>query len=112
MSSNEVDVINHLLEVEKAASELTASAQKDAEKILSEAKADADYQFKSRLEKINANLEVDLQSRIKACDEKTSAEISSYKERISSSVKNQKDFNSLLDSIFAGKEIKVSGARA
>ena len=112
MASNEVDVINHLLEVEKTASAFMATAQNDAEKILSEAKIEADSQFKSRLEKINENLEADLKAKIKACDEKTSAEISSYKERISVSVKNQKDFNSLLDSIFAGKEIKVSGARA
>lgn len=96
---NEVEVLNHLLEVERAAATLAIDAKADADKKISAAKSKADAQFKVEFDKIvseNERVYSEKTEKIVADSEKT---IKDYKEKISNSSKNIDEFNSYLDKI-------------
>ena len=57
MAEQEVDIISHLLDMERNASEVLNQAQSEAEKRISAAKSRADQQFKAQYEKIVADEE-------------------------------------------------------
>ena len=83
MAEQEVNAINHLLEVEQNAKAMTISAQEKADKKISQAKAEADSEFKAEFDKIIEQ------------DEKK------YKEKITASKLDTASFNQFLDKIFA-----------
>ena len=56
MAQTEADIINHLLNIERAASEVLSQAQTEAEKRISSAKATADKEFKTQYDAILRNL--------------------------------------------------------
>lgn len=99
MSSNESDIIEHLMEVEKFASSVTNSAMDEASRKINEAKAAAEKDF---LEKYNgeiASIEQEFSLRRQEILDKTENEIQQYKNTVLSSPQDTCQFNKLLDGI-------------
>ncbi|MBQ6780208.1 MAG: hypothetical protein IJP62_03135 [Treponema sp.] len=99
MAEQEVDIISHLLDMERNASEVLNQAQSEAEKRISAAKSRADQQFKAQYEKIVADEESRFASETSAVSQKYDADISAYKERLAASNKDIPSFNALLDTL-------------
>lgn len=64
MASADINVISHLLDVEKQASDLIRDASIEAEKRVSEARARADEEFKKQFEEISTSLEDEYNKKI------------------------------------------------
>ncbi|MBQ0052401.1 MAG: hypothetical protein KBT11_10130 [Treponema sp.] len=101
MAEQEVNTINHLLEVEQNAQAMIQSAQIDADKKISVAKAQADSEFKAQFEKIVAENEKSFEEKSAAATAAGEAQIKEYKEKISSANLDFSAFNQLLDKILA-----------
>lgn len=99
MAEEEIDVIRHLLEIEKEASGVLLEAQKKADEIISDARNQADSRFHQQYSKVVE--EIDAQE--KAAKEKITAsrlaDIQAYKDSLSSTAKDQNSFNSVMDSL-------------
>lgn len=99
MAEQEADVINHLLQIERAASEILAQAHDEAEKRISAAKTKADQDFKAQYDAIIAAEEARYASETAAVSQSYDADITAYKEKIAASPKDSSSFNKLLDSV-------------
>ena len=86
MAESEVNVINHLLDVEKRASSMTSDAQAEADK---------------RIAAYRAEAESDYQAQTKAIDEKHAEEIAAYRSEIQNTTQDTGAFNKLLDTLLA-----------
>ncbi|MBQ1832499.1 MAG: hypothetical protein II563_01660 [Treponema sp.] len=97
--SEEMDVIQHLLEIERAASEILVKAQEEADKKIAAAKAQADSEFKEKFAAYVKESE-DSAAENKALVIKQQEErLSSFKDSLSSSRKDTDGFNSLLEKL-------------
>ncbi len=101
MAEQEVNAINHLLEVEQNAKAMTLSAQEKADKRISQAKAEAEIEFKAEVGKIIERDEKIFEEKKKAAIEENEKNIKAYKEKIADSKLDVVSFNQFLDKIFA-----------
>jgi hypothetical protein len=99
----EQDVIGHLMDVERLASDLLAEAHKEADRRKAEAKEQAERKFLSEYEKIIAVLESSHADEKAEIDNKRDREYSGYAEYLSSKNRDQAALNAWLDAFFAGK---------
>ena len=101
MAESEVNVINHLLDVEKRASSMTSDAQAEADKRISVYRAEAENDYKKRHDEILAKFESDYVARTKAIDEKHAETIAAYRSEIQNTTQDTGAFNKLLDTLLA-----------
>ena len=97
--NEEVNVIGHLLDVEKNAEQLVSDAQIEASKRISAAKATSDGEYKKLYADLAVRLEQEYQEKIAEISASHRKELEVYKDKIRSSEKDAKSFHELLDSI-------------
>lgn len=98
----EQDVIGHLMDVERLASDLLLDAQAEADKRKAAAREKADQEYRSAYEKIIAELEKNFSDGCSARDESRDREFVSFNSRLASIKKDRTAFNTYLDSIYSG----------
>ena len=101
MAESEVNVINHLLEVERRASGMTSDAQTEADKRISAYRAEAENDYKKQHDEILAKFESDYAASTKAIDEKHAQEITAYRSEIQNTTQDTEAFYKLLDTLLA-----------
>lgn len=94
--NEEVDVIQHLIEIEKEAATLIAEKQKEADKLISEARTQSEAQFKEKYSIIVQELEAENQAKKESINQKYRSDVEEYKENLSKTAKNQKSFEESL----------------
>ncbi|MDD6295091.1 MAG: hypothetical protein ACI4LR_02350 [Treponema sp.] len=99
MMNEEVNVIGHLLDVEKNAEQLVSDAQIEASKRISAAKAASDSEYKKLYADLAVRLEQEYQEKIAEISASHEKNLKVYKEKIQGSEKDEKSFYALLDSI-------------
>lgn len=97
--SNDIDVINHLLQVEKESARLIDDALKTAEQKLSEAHAKYNSEFKAKYDKGIEILEKQFQSDCEKEKIKSEKSFEEYKMILENQKQDVKAFNNLLESV-------------
>ena len=97
--NSEIEIINHLLEVEKNASILLDDARKEAERRVLEAKNKANEEFQKEYEKTLAKAEADYNLEMKKIDEKHEQIIAEYKESLCKKSVDKDNFFNYVDSL-------------
>ena len=99
----ETDVIGHLIDIEREASEILFDAQEKSDATVSTAKSEAEADFKSGYEEIVKECESSYEvSRGKITEEYDDL-LKKFEEKIKSAPKDTSGFNSLLDDLLFGK---------
>ncbi len=101
MSESEINVINHLLDVEKRASSMTSDAQAEADKRIAAYRTEAESDYKKQHDEILAKFESDYATRTKAIDEKHAEMIAAYRSEIQNTTQDTGAFYKLLDTLLA-----------
>lgn len=101
MAESEVNVINHLLDVEHQASEMISGAQSEADKRISSFRAQAETEYKKQYDAIIAGFEADYKKQTEEIDSKHKKTVEQYKSDIQNTAQNKEAFSSLLDTILA-----------
>ena len=101
MAESEVNVINHLLEVERRASGMTSDAQAEADKRIAAYRTEAESDYKKQHDEILAKFESDYATRTKAIDEKHAEMIAAYRSEIQNTTQDTGAFYKLLDTLLA-----------
>ena len=99
--SDEVDVIQHLMEIEKEASAIILEAQKTADQTISQARTEAESQFKEKYSVIIDKIQKDEESRKEQILEKSQSALEEYKESLGGTHKNQEAFEGSLKAILS-----------
>ena len=99
MADSDVNVISHLLDVEKQASSLVTEARIDAEKRVSEARAKADAQFKSQFESISEKMETEYNSKIDELSKKHEKDFLEYTSVVDATEQDKEGFNELFKKV-------------
>ena len=97
--SEEVDIIEHLLEVERESSQMILDARLEADKIIAESRARAETSFKEQYDSILKNLEQKEASAKEEISKRHEAQFSEYKQGLDAAEKDEKAFRSLLDTL-------------
>ena len=95
--SQEMDVIEHLLEIEREASKTLVAAQTQADEKIASAKTQADAQFKSLYSEAVKKIEEKVQLARKEIIDNRETSLDSYKDSLSSVAVDVEAFNSLLE---------------
>ncbi len=95
----ELEEINRLLEVEKAATALITDAMTEADKRMSEARSKYNEQVKSQLDKITEELTSDYNSKLETIKTNHSKFIENFKSDLMQKELNQSGLNALLDKL-------------
>lgn len=98
-NSTELDIINHLLAIEKDASSLINDAQIESEKRISEAKIKYNAEYKEKYDAAVKVLEKEYESELEKIKAAHDKEIKDYENELESSEKNSKAFNEALDKL-------------
>lgn len=101
MAEQEVNAINHLLEVEQNAKAMTDSAKAAADKKISAAKAQADADFKIQFDKLVEQNEKSYDEKTKTLTLENQKKIQDYKDKIKASPVDSDAFNKFLDKILS-----------
>ncbi|MBR6154229.1 MAG: hypothetical protein IKQ43_07320 [Treponema sp.] len=96
--SQEMDVIEHLLEIEREASRTLVSAQAQADSQIAAARTKADEQFKKLYSEAVKGIEEKAQLAKKEITDNRQSSLDSYKGSLSSMEMDVEAFNSLLES--------------
>lgn len=99
----EQDVIGHLIDVERLASEMTMNAQAEADRRKSEAKEKAERLFLAEYETTIGTLESSLAQAIKACDAARDGEYAKFNAYLASLRLDTDAFASYLDTLCFGR---------
>lgn len=97
--NSELDAINHLLEIERAAAVLIDDAKVEAEKRISDAKSQYSLQYKAGYEKIVSELDSEYKSSVDDVSKKHEKEINAYKTHLEGQEQNKAAFSALLDKL-------------
>lgn len=100
-NKSEIDVLNHLLEVEKEASLLIEKAVEESVQKVSAAKSNANSILQEKSSQIQKELESEYQAKNQQITEKHSSILSEYESQLKNRKQNTKKFNSLLKDLFA-----------
>jgi regulator of protease activity HflC (stomatin/prohibitin superfamily) len=99
MAEQEINVIGHLLDVEKDASVLVSDAQSEAAKRLAAARAQADIEYKKQYDQLISRLEIEYQQKTAAVTQTHADALNTYKEKAEKTVRDTVSFGKLLDSL-------------
>lgn len=99
MAVEEIDVIKHLLEVEKEATEMLLEAQKKADEKISESRSIADSRFHKEYADVVSRIEGEERSAKEKITENHANLIQAYKDELSALDKDSDSFNSLMDEL-------------
>jgi len=97
--NDEVNIISHLLEVEKQASQVIAVANVKSDKNISQAKIAADAEFKKLYTEKSEQLQKDYENKKAEITEKHNKVLSDYKTSVESMPQNKENFSALLDKV-------------
>ena len=95
----EIDVINHLLSVEKNAAVLIDNAVKQADSRTSKARNEAAAAYKAQYEDCVAAMEKDYQSTVEQVKAKHQQDFEQFKTELNNQQNNYTAFNSLMDEL-------------
>lgn len=95
----EIDVIQHLLEIEAEASEMLTEAQKKADSILADARAKAELAFKKSYSSFMESLEAEEEAQKEEITRKHTELFEAYSKALMANAKDAEAFNKLLDSL-------------
>lgn len=99
--NEEVNIITHLLELEKESSKLIDDAVKEAQNRTSQAKSELNASFKKEYDTVVAGLEKEYQDKLQNLKASHSEIIDEYKNQLTENPKNKKAFNKLMDELLA-----------
>jgi len=99
----EEDVISHLIDVERLASDLLLDAQTEADTRKASALERSETEYLLKYKNLVSRLELNYSNVIKKLDSDRDEEYKSYKLHLSSLTKDQSAFNAYLDSLFFGQ---------
>lgn len=97
--NSELDVINHLLEIEKNASILINDAMIEADKRVNETKVRYNAEFKTRFETIAAEKDKEYHDKLEEISKKHKIEIEEYKKSLEQKNQNTEVFNQTLEKL-------------
>lgn len=103
MAANDINVINHLIEIEKKADELVSVAQAEADKKISAARLSADSKFHEQFSGIISQNESVYAARTAEITGKYQKSMATYKNQIENASKNFEGFNSLVKDLLENK---------
>lgn len=95
----EIDVLTHLMEIEKKASGLVSDAQVEADKRHVETQLKYNTEYKSKYEKLTNTLENNYQQSLEKIKAKYMKEVEDYKNSLNEKTQNKKAFTSLVESL-------------
>ena len=95
----EIDVINHLLSVEKNAAVLIDNAVREADSRTSKARNDAAAAYKTQYDECVAVMEKEYQKTIDNVKTKHQQDLEKFKSELENQQNNYKAFNSLMDEL-------------
>lgn len=98
----EQDVIGHLMDVERLASDLLLDAQSEADARKASAREKADQEYRIGYERIVSELEQRLSDGRASLDESRDREFSEFASRLDSIRQDRASFNAYLDSLYSG----------
>jgi len=98
----EQDVIGHLIDVERLASDLLLDAQTEVDRRKAIAKETAERAYLTAYEQIIAELEESSAAGKKECDASRERDYAAFNDHLASIHKDQAAFKACLDSIFFG----------
>ncbi|MCK9169117.1 MAG: hypothetical protein M0P01_01735 [Treponema sp.] len=99
MAEKEVNVINHLLDVEHQAAEMISEAQREADKRIAAFRTQSENEYKKQYDEIISKLEDDYKTGTDDIVHRHSESITRYKSDIQNTVLNNESFNKQLDVI-------------
>ncbi len=99
MAENEINVINHLLEIESQATTLIDDAQVESKRRTMAAKAKADEIFSAKYRDLVETLEKEYNEKNQQYQTEHNNEIESYKNKILQANQDVNAFNAFLDNI-------------
>ncbi len=97
--SDEVDVIQHLMEIEKEASTSILEAQKSADEIIALARTDSENQFKEKYSLIVKEIEKNEEQKKVEIKVQSQAALEDYKKSLVNSKKNTNAFETSFEEI-------------
>lgn len=101
MAEQEIDVIGHLIDVERNAASLLADAQAEADKRISSARAKADEMYRAQYTAIVDSEEAAYAQKSDELKRQCEKTITDYKTRIGAVAKDTAAFTALLDKLLA-----------
>ncbi|MGN0730267.1 hypothetical protein [Treponema sp.] len=99
MAAEEIDIITHLLDVEKEASTTVLDAQKRADEKIASARAQSESEFKAAYSAVIAEIDQKEKEAKSAIEKKHTSDIELYRHNLASTEKDYSSFNSLMDKI-------------
>lgn len=97
--NTELNVITHLIQVEKEASALINDALSEADKRISSAKASYNASYKEKYEVLIKNLEENYKEESQKIQENHKKEIQDYKEKLEKLNQDSSSFNELIENL-------------
>lgn len=98
----ELDVLQHLLEVEKSAAELVFSAQEEADRRVADSARRLRADWQARYEAASAELESETVKKREEAKAARDQELASYRKELSGRSVNIEQFNRLCEDFFFG----------
>ena len=95
----EIDIINHLLSVEKDAAVLIDNAVSQADSRTSKARNDAAASFKSQYDECVASMEKEYQKSVEQVKEKHQKDFEQFKSELNNQQNNYTEFNTLMNKL-------------
>ena len=95
----EIDIINHLLSVEKNAAVLIDNAVQQADSRTSKARNEAAAAYKAQYDECLTAMEKDYQKTVEQVKEKHQQDFEHFKSELSNQENNYKEFNTLMDKL-------------
>ncbi len=99
MAEQDGNIISHLLDVERGASELIDEAEKEASKRIASARAQADGEYRKQFEVLVTELEAESAKKTAALSASHDADLQQYKDSLEKTERNTAAFTKLLDSL-------------
>lgn len=99
MATQEIDVISHLLEVEREVSLMLSEAQKKADEKIAHSRAAADLRFKELYSQIVKNLDSEEIAAKEKIESIHKEKLASYQNELESAVKDKDSFCSIIDKV-------------
>lgn len=97
--SEEMDVIQHLLEIEREASEVLIKAQEEADKKIAAARMQSDSLFKQQFDSFTKGLDESMKSKKADVQKEEKSRLESFKNELDSTTKDNDSFNALLEKL-------------
>lgn len=98
-NNEEINVINHLLNVEKNAAVLIDNALKEAENRTSQARNQSNTQFKEKYDSFVADMEAEYNKTVQLKKDEHEKELQSFKDNLQNQKINNSEFNKVLDGL-------------